>query len=120
MDKTVNKIYSDIIKQISAFFVKLNNSIYEIDPNIKSVEIENDMTNQIYPIYRFIKYPDPTQNIRDTVFIYGIKHLIELIIINTSSSNDIIIKPMQFNLTKSSNTSINGLYKLDNASIGSS
>jgi len=113
MDKTDNKIYFDIINQISTFFVKLNNSIYEIDPKIKSVKIENNITT---PIYRFTKFPDSTQNIRDNVFLYGIKHLIELIIINTSNSNDIIIKPIQFNPNKSDTI----LYKFDNASIGSS
>lgn len=117
MDKTIDKIYIEMIKQISAFFVKLNNSIYETDSNIKSVKMENDITNQAYSLYRFTKFPDSTQDIRDNVFIYGIKHLIELIIINTSISNDIIIKPIQFNPTNKSNT---GLYKFDNALIGSS
>ena len=109
------KLYSDIIQQIYDVFLQLKNSIYEIDPNSKTVKMENNYSNASYTLFRFLKFPDTSQNIRDIVFLNGIKHLIELIIINLSNSSDIMIKPINFtpNITSS-------LYKFDNPFIGNS
>jgi len=109
------KIYSDMITQIYNVFLQLKNSIYEIDPNPKLVKMENNYTNATSSIYRFLKFPDTSQNIKDIVFLNGIKHLIELIIVNSSNSANIMIKPTNFNPSVTSS-----MYKFDNPFIGNS
>jgi hypothetical protein len=109
------KIYSNIIQEIYNVFLQLKNTIYEIDQNPQNVKMENNYSNISHILYRFLKFPDNSQNIRDIVFLNGIKHLIELIIINLSNSSDIMIKPTNFspNVTSS-------VYKFDNPFIGNS
>jgi len=109
------KIYTDVIQEIYNVFLQLKNSIYEIDPIPKNVKMENNYSNSSYSLYRFLKFPDPSQNTKDIVFLNGIKHLIELIIINLSNSSDIMIRPISFTPP---NPSI--MYKLNNSFIGNS
>jgi hypothetical protein len=109
------KIYTDIIQKIYNVFLQLKNSIYEIDPIPKNVKMENNYSNTSYSLYRFLKFPDTSQNIKDIVFLNGIKHLIELIIINLSNSLDIMIKPTGFTPPSPSI-----MYKFNNPYIGNS
>ena len=91
-DKTNNKIYNSLVENIYLIFKEFKNTIYDIETNPKSVKLINNTKNIPYNIYRFTKLPDTTQNIKDKIFVYGIKNLVELIIISTSPSKDINLK----------------------------
>jgi hypothetical protein len=105
-------IFTNIKTTILNVFFQSTGSIYEINNNPYNVQMPNNAYGY-YSLFRLTKFPDPTQNIKDAVFLSALKHYVELIILNMTPSDKILLQPVNFTPNVKSE-----MYGLVNSYIG--